>query len=100
MFSLDPINTSAMDGAECAVCGADAVGTEDVAEGSRLITLPLCGDCFDDVAKCEECGYAVMPADQCRLAGSGIYCEGCYSKHPVVVGQVMAAISADERAGK
>lgn len=85
------------DGAPCKHCGDDAVTVLTVAEGSRLIDVPLCGPCCDDaVTICPSCEYRVWQND-CTRIGSELYCEGCAAKHPVVVGDVMAGILADEQ---
>ena len=37
----DPVNTTELDGAECAWCGDDAVAETDSGE-------PVCGRCYDE----------------------------------------------------
>lgn len=54
----DPMNTTALEGAACALCGDDATGTEpriDTAQGPRF-DVPTCDRCHDelDAAACAD----------------------------------------------
>lgn len=99
MTSIDPINTTEHDGAACVVCGEDATGK--VQPLGDLFPSVICQDCQHDlVTVCPGCEAAIWQVDGYRLSGASLYCSTCFYSHPVVVGDLAAALAADERAGK
>ena len=45
----------------------------------------------------DECGRLFRDGDGRRLSAKRVVCDLCYGANPVVVGETMAAIKADER---
>lgn len=94
---MSDMDTDRFDGAACHQCGADAVDVFAIAEGSRLEDRALCGPCHDDLTTiCPGCEYLVWQSD-CQRIGYTLYCNGCSTRHPAVVGSIEAAIKADEQ---
>lgn len=96
---IDPINTTALDGAACAFCGEDAEGTALMQKHAQEV--PLCGRCLDRVEPCPDCEQQFWGPDGYRLYDSAnLYCPSCAAKHPaMVMGRELEA-RIDERAGK
>ncbi len=92
----DPLETTKYDGALCLICGDTAVAVYLIAEGSRLEDRALCGTCHDDLTTlCPSCNYLVWQSD-CQRIGYDLYCNGCATRHPAVVGKLAAQLAADE----
>ena len=85
---IDPVN---QEGLACDRCGESAIY-------ERIDHQPvaICDSCFQDQTDvCPECEQRFWMSAGYRI-GSEMFCGDCGSKHPVVVGPVMAAIAADE----
>lgn len=86
---IDPINTTAHDGAPCHLCGEEAVMAIPIAEGAQMVERPLCGPCQDDhVTKCSRCETTIWQRDGTRVFTTPeLFCGGCYV-------EMLAAIQA------
>lgn len=92
------MNTSAHDGAACASCGEDADYIAHLRDGENAAALdvPLCGDCGTArAANCPECERDFWQKDGYRI-GKELRCGSCGSRHPLVCGDVLASLAADE----
>ncbi len=89
----DPMNTTSLDGAECALCGDDAVWAPAV----NGTDTPLCGDCSDDqTTVCPDCHTRIYQQDGVRLyATPSLYCASCAAQHPALILGREAASRAD-----
>ena len=97
-MSLDPINTTAQDGAACDLCGEDATGI-DLVNGQRVITCTACH--HDQITECaSECGAVIFQKDGIRLYGnSGLHCQSCSASHPTLILGRHHDARIDERKG-
>lgn len=66
----------------------DPLNFDDAVEDEHAFPCAECGDRCDD-----------RDATNGRI-GHEWFCEDCYHAHPAIVGDVMAAILADERSNK
>ena len=79
---MSDMDTTALDGASCALCGDDAVWMPTIAEGSVLTDVPLCGACSDDqTTLCPGCDHRIFQKDGIRVySGPDLYCRSCSDK--------------------
>ena len=91
---IDPINTTAIDGAECALCGEDAVWVPPVKVGKEIVAMPLCGSCSDDQScLCDGCDVRILQSQGIRVFGPGLHCREC--ANPWIGASVEEASRAD-----
>lgn len=95
---IDPINTTAYDGAPCGLCG-DGPATWEQVEGQRIA---VCDGCFESqIDTCPQCEQKFFLQNGVRIfASANLYCADCAATHPVIVAGREFAHQLDERNGK
>ena len=94
---MSDMNTTTLDGAACKECGADAQLLAEIAHGSILKDVPLCGTCYYDLTtRCPRRDYRIWQRDGYRTCGTvDLYCGSCHSE--IEAALMMSALYRDEQ---
>jgi hypothetical protein len=93
MDRMDPINTTALDGCACQVCGDDPATVERCNERPMW----LCDHCYEEqIGYCADCDERYLLADMERTFGSpNLYCPSCAKRYQPIAAGLEAASQAD-----
>lgn len=87
-------DTTAFDGAPCALCGDDAADVFSVEDTPQM---PLCESCaLEQITDCPQCDTTVRCAHAVRV-GSALWCRGCAEQDAAITRDYMAAQKSDEQ---
>jgi len=94
MQRIDSMNTTALDGRACELCGDDATGTDTIDNGHR--TIPTCDHCHEyAIVTCDKCAERGEFNEFFRFAPNYVLCAACAEPILRDVGMMVPPDDAD-----
>jgi hypothetical protein len=95
MSMIDPLNTTARDGAACGLCGDDAAGVSRVELDGSVQEIPTCSACYhDQITTCAQCDKGILQVQAVRV-GTALWCARCAKQDAAVTHAYMREHARD-----